>query len=236
MPGSAGGGSNGGRGARTSVLLLTPVALYRDGIARYLAASGAIDVVGVSGGSTSGRAFEGPSGPSLVSLAKAARPDVILLDMALEDSGATARALRWALPSTPIIALAVPESEPDVLRCAEVGVSGYVSRDASLEDLLTAVGSAVSGEAICSPRIAASLFRRIAALSFAAQEHEETPRLTPREAEIVALIDDGLSNKQIARRLSIEVPTVKNHVHSVLEKLGASSRTEAAARVRGRRI
>jgi DNA-binding NarL/FixJ family response regulator len=101
---------------------------------------------------------------------------------------------------------------------------------------LTAVLRAVKGEAVCPPRIAAGLFRRVAALSSASSDQaslQSEARLTAREAEVLALIDDGLSNKQISRRLYIEVPTVKNHVHSILDKLGARSRGEAAARVRG---
>jgi two-component system, NarL family, nitrate/nitrite response regulator NarL len=163
-------------------------------------------------------------------------PDVVLLDMALENSWLTARALHEALPRTAIVALAIPESEGHVLGCAEAGICGYVTRDGSLEDLLTTVVRAANGEAFCSPRIAAGLFRRVAALSSAGPARapgSPSARLTGREVEVVGLIDDGLSNKQIARRLCIEVPTVKNHVHSILDKLGASSRGEAAARVRG---
>src|SRR5881296_1366294 len=89
------------------------------------------------------------------------------------------------------------------------------------------------GVAICSPRVAACLLRRVAAL--AAGHGGDLPRaqLTNREREIVRLIDNGLSNKEIARALGIEVATVKNHVHNILEKLQVHRRGEAAARVRG---
>src|SRR5439155_827652 len=107
------------------------------------------------------------------------------------------------------------------------------AREASIDDLVTVIESVARGEAICSPRVAAGLLRRVAAL--AAGHGGDLPRaqLTNREREIVRLIDNGLSNKEIARALGIEVATVKNHVHNILEKLQVHRRGEAAARVRG---
>jgi len=107
-----------------------------------------------------------------------------------------------------------------------------VPRDGTLADLRAVIESVARGEVVCSPRIAASLLRRIADL---AAEREPPPpelRLTSREIEIVELIDQGLSNKEIAQRLSIALPTVKNHVHSILDKLHVHRRAEAAARLR----
>jgi DNA-binding NarL/FixJ family response regulator len=211
---------------RAAVLIVTPIKLYRDGIAHFLRVSDAIDVVGTAGESM-----------TTISLALAHGPDVILLDMALENSRETARGLHAALPGTAIVALAVPESEGWVMGCAEAGICGYVPREGSLEELLNTVICAANGEAMCSPRITASLFRRVAALAAAeavapVAATVSGPVLTARQAEVVALIDEGLSNKQIARRLCIELPTVKNHVHAILEKLGARTRGEAAAAAR----
>ena len=204
---------------------MTPIKLYRDGIAHFLSSSHEVVVLGTADEST-----------DTLGLARELVPDVVLLDMALEDSRATARAMRAAVPQTTIVALAIPESEGYVVSCAEAGISAYVARDGSLDELLGTILRAADGEVVCPPRIAGGLFRRVATL--AAQRElppaEERPmtRLTAREAEVMALIDEGLSNQQIARRLCIELPTVKNHVHSILDKLGASSRTEAAARAR----
>jgi DNA-binding NarL/FixJ family response regulator len=88
------------------------------------------------------------------------------------------------------------------------------------------------GEFLCSPGTAATLLRRVAALAAERHTADNGARLTPREQQVVRLIDEGLSNKEIARRLSIEVRTVKNHVHSILEKLQVRRRGEAAARMR----
>ena len=209
---------------RPGVFVVTPIRLYRDGIAHYLRSSGKVDVLGAAEESV-----------TTIRLAVELRPDVILLDMALSDSRETARTLAAVVPAAAIVALAVPDSEGHVIDCAEAGIAGYVPRDGTLEELLASVLRARNGEALCSPKVAGGLFRRVAALARA--ETEPAPEapgraLTAREAEVVALIDDGLSNKQIARELCIELPTVKNHVHSILEKLGASSRGEAAARAR----
>ena len=210
---------------RPGVFIVTAIRLYRDGIAHFLRSSGKVEVLG-----TAEESF------TTVRMVVELLPDVILLDMALEDSRRTARTLRSAVPGAAIVALAVPESEGHVLDCAEAGIAGYVPREGSLDELLATVLLAICGEARCSPQIAGGLFRRIAALAGAdrpePQASDARARLTAREAEVVALIDDGLSNKQIARELCIELATVKNHVHSILEKLGASSRGEAAARAR----
>ncbi len=107
-----------------------------------------------------------------------------------------------------------------------------MTREASLEELVEVVESVARGESLLAPRIGALLLRRVAE----AAGHKRAPtaagRLTPRELQVVGLIDEGLSNKQIAARLSIELATVKNHVHSILEKLEVERRAEAAARVR----
>jgi DNA-binding NarL/FixJ family response regulator len=139
--------------------------------------------------------------------------------------------MKRLVPGVPIVALGVPDVEGDVLACAEAGIAGYVTREASLEELVAVVRSAVQGELRCSPRIAAGLLRRLSALS----EHGPSAprvRLTARQREIVRLIGQDLSNKEIAHRLGIEVATVKNHVHNLLEKLNVHRRT-AAVRLLG---
>src|SRR2546421_13075479 len=124
------------------------------------------------------------------------------------------------------------EDHGDVLASAEAGAIAYVPREASLEDLVAVIECAVRGEAVCSPRVAGALLRRIAVLATDGRSDRVPARLTKREREIMGLIDEGLSNKEIAKRLRIEVATVKNHVHNILEKLQVHRRGEAAARVR----
>jgi two-component system nitrate/nitrite response regulator NarL len=205
------------------VAIITDIRLYREGLAEALARQREIDVVGTA---ADGR----------VGLERVQRllPDVVLLDMAMLDSVATARALGAAAPGVKVVALAVPETEVHVLAIAEAGIAGYVPREGSIDDLVDTLRGVANGEIHCSPRIVAGLFRRVATLALERRPERTPGRLTARELEIVELIDEGLSNKEIAHRLCIGLPTVKNHVHNVLEKLELGSRAEAAAWMRRR--
>ena len=136
------------------------------------------------------------------------------------------RRAREQAPATKVVALTVADVDQEVLSCAEAGVTGFVTRDGSLADLIAAVEAAQRGELFCSPRMAASLLRRVSAL---AREGPSTPRLTDRESEVLAYLERGLTNQAIAQALGIEVPTVKNHVHSILEKMRVKRRGEAAS-------
>lgn len=164
----------------------------------------------------------------------AARPaDLVLLDMAMRGSIAVLLALRAAEPHVKIVAVTVGDREEEVLACARAGVGGYVLRDGSPDDLVAVVASVARAEIVCPPRVAAALMRHLATLAPGAGSTSSPGRLTRREGEIVELIDRGLTNKEIARALGVEVATVKNHVHNILEKLRVHRRTEAAALVRG---
>ena len=136
-----------------------------------------------------------------------------------------------ARPDLKIVALAVPELEPELMQWVEAGIAGYVTEDAELDDLVEAIRSAARGEAACSPKMTAALIRRIAVLSSQRKKTRPVDALTSREREVMALLEQGLSNKEIARRLSIQLSTAKNHVHNILEKLGATRRAEAVAEV-----
>jgi two-component system nitrate/nitrite response regulator NarL len=207
------------------IFVLVSVRLYRDGIGDALQQDRRFRVVG--------------SAPSLEAArerldALAGPPDVVLVDVGMEDGARAARALRGAWPDTGIVALAVREVDEDVVAWVEAGVSGLVSRDATLDELLDAVEAAARDEVLTTPTVTAALLRRVAALA-GERGAAEGPRLTRREREVVRLMAQGLSNKEIARSLQIEPATVKNHVHNILEKLRVGRRAEAvvAARARG---
>jgi two-component system, NarL family, nitrate/nitrite response regulator NarL len=201
------------------VLVVAETRLFREGLADMLRRS-QVDVVGAAA-----------AGEEALDCVHSLRPEVVLLDMARLENTETLRALVAAVPTTKVVAIAVPEIERHVMLCAEAGIAGYVPRDGSVSDLLATLDSVGSGETLLSPRMAAGLLRRVAALA-AEQEPDVDLRLTPREFEIAELLSDGLTNKEIAQRLFVEVATVKNHVHNILEKLGVRRRGEAAARVR----
>jgi len=202
------------------VLVVSDVALYRDGIADALARRAHVDWIGTAG--TASEALE-------------VTPDdrggfpVVIVDMAMGDAAAVARALARRLR---VLAIAVPSREDDVIMCAEVGVAGFLTVEASLDDLVSALTSISRGESLCSPWAAGVLLRRVAALSYVRPRGISPAPLTTRELEIVQLLDGGLSNKQIAQRLCIELPTVKNHVHHILDKLGVKRRGEVGAVMR----
>jgi DNA-binding NarL/FixJ family response regulator len=207
-----------------SVIILADIRLYREGLADVLGRRVDFRVVGTATGDTEG-----------VACVRETHPDVALVDMAMLDSAGIVRSLTTLTPDVKVIALAVPETDSHVLACAEAGIAGYVPREGSLDDLVAALHGVARGEAFCSPRIAASLLRRIAVLTGQRPPATATGRLTPRELEILDLIDRRLTNREIANRLCIELATVKNHVHNILEKLQIRGRNDAAAWMRSYR-
>jgi two-component system nitrate/nitrite response regulator NarL len=161
--------------------------------------------------------------------------DVALVSTRLPEHGALklTSAISELAPSTKVLALGMTEEKRRVLRYVEAGATGYVLRDHSLEDLVQTVRAAQDGKVFVSPEIAAAMMQRLSDLAqmFSDVENSsaDTAGLTPREIEVLELIGRRMTNQQIAERLVIEVGTVKNHVHNILEKLNVSSRGEAAA-------
>jgi two-component system NarL family response regulator len=159
-------------------------------------------------------------------------PDVIILDFSQQGCNdlQEARRLLEASPGSKLLLMGLTDSEADVLACIEAGASGILQREASLEELLRNIRALMAGEAPCSPKIVALLFSQIAqsAKTRTGVQHPGLPHLTSRERQILALIEERYSNKEIAVHLHIEVQTVKNHVHNILEKLQLHSRREAA--------
>jgi len=198
------------------VLIVAGSRLFREGLAQLLRGHGGFEVVGST-----------PDRQLAASDIRRLKPGIVLLDVSSNEGLAAVHEIRRWDPDVAIVALGVAGLEEDVLACVEAGVAGYVAREESLENLAEVAGSAARGELQCSPTIAGSLLRRVAA---AAAHREPSPSralLTVRECEILNLIDQDLSNKQIAARLGIEVATVKNHVHNLLEKLNVHRRKEA---------
>jgi DNA-binding NarL/FixJ family response regulator len=160
-------------------------------------------------------------------------PDVVLVDLGRAEGVAAVRALRRTRPESGVIALALGDDE-DVLAFAEAGAAGLVPREASVAELTELIQCVADGGSPCVPRIGAVLLRRVAARAEEARSVSDPRTLTTREREVARLIDGGLTNKEIATRLRIELATVKNHVHSILEKVDVGRRGEAVAVLRGR--
>ena len=207
-------------GSRIRVLIAADVRLYREGLAVSLDGRGDLVVIGVSAGRAETRA-------RMAEL----RPDVAVLDVSTRESCDLIRDLRADAPQVKILAFGMDELSSDVLECAEAGAAGYVTADASVEDLVIAIERITREELVCSPRIAAQLFGRMSQRTAGWPPHAEDHRLTLRERQVLDLIRQGCSNKEIAQHLNIAEPTVKNHVHHLLEKLDVSSRAQAVARM-----
>ncbi len=197
------------------VLVASHIRLYREGLERVLRESPELTLVGNAG-----------SAAETLEQTHRLGADVALLDMAMTGAFSVAEEVARGGPSK-IVALGMPEDETQVLSCVQIGIAGYVTRDGSVEDVVEAIKAAARGEVHCSPKIAGSLFRRIAALSTERAGRGGNSSLTTREAQILKLVQEGMSNKMISRTLGIELPTVKNHVHSILVKLGIHRRAEA---------
>lgn len=208
-----------GRQARpVRVLLVSDVRMYREALAGWCKRHASVRILCADS-----------QCDGVVGCARANRPDIALIDMRTPDSGELARALAVAVPAVRLVGLGLSETEDNVLAYAGAGFAGYVPRETPLEELIDVLRGIAHGEVRYSRRITTSLLQRLAQV---AGPNGNGVRLTPRESEIVRLIDEGLSNREIARRLAIGLATVKNHVHNVLEKLHVHRRGEAAARLR----
>ena len=201
-----------------SILIIDDCTLYRENLAAIFALNG----------------IAAPSAawdlPSLVMALEGTKPSVVLLNIETRDSAVLLRAAMDISPNVRVIVLGASEDdEPAIVACAEAGVAGYHMRTDSLEDLLQLIRKVATGESSYSPQVAAILLRRLSALASQRQPAANEPALTTREAQVLRMLELGRSNQDIATELSIAVHTVKNHVHSLLTKLGVSTRAEAAA-------
>ncbi|HJR35588.1 MAG TPA: response regulator transcription factor [Gemmatimonadales bacterium] len=203
-----------------SLIIVSGVRLYRDGLAAVLSRVPLLCLQGTA---------DQPA--DALALLDRCEPDLALVDMATGDCLDTIAALRRVRPNLRIVAVAIEETESEVLQCAEAGVSGFVSCAATADDLIQTVLGVAQGELRCSPRAAAMVFSRLAA----GMTQPAAPRasaLTSREREVAVLLHQGLSNKQIGEQLHIGVATVKNHLHHIFDKLAVGTRGEAVARLR----
>jgi NarL family two-component system response regulator LiaR len=167
---------------------------------------------------------EAADGERAVQVCQATRPDVVLMDLLMPrmDGVAATRAILQACPEVHILALTSFVENEMVRQALEAGAVGYLLKDISAAELAAAIRAARSGAPTLAPEAARILIQTATAPP--ALGHD----LTTREREILGCLVEGLSNAQIARRLSIRPSTVKNHMSSIMNKLGASSRTEAA--------
>ncbi|UDF37169.1 UNVERIFIED_ORG: response regulator transcription factor [Shinella sp. XGS7] len=197
-----------------SVLICDDHALVRYGIAAVLEAHGEFRLVGAVG-----------EGARAVELAARERPDVVLMDLLMPGmNGVEAtREIRRASPGSQVLLLTSHEGEEPALEALQAGAISYLLKDTPPAELVQAIMRAARGEATLHPRVAVAMVRALSQPRGAAPEG-----LSEREAEVLSLVADGLSNAQIAARLALAEKTVKNHVSNLLAKLQLEDRTQAA--------
>jgi two-component system nitrate/nitrite response regulator NarL len=202
------------------ILLISYVQFLREALASAMRATNEIEVLSASCRETAEAALW------------KATPSLIIIDASHPEGPSLVAAVRAHVPKARVIVLAMHDQDEDLLSWAKIGISDYLGPDTSMHDFVSTVRRAAAGEVVCSPRLTALLLNRCADRSSDRASRAGIHVLTAREREIAELLADGLSNKLIARRLQVALPTVKNHVHSILDKWDVRSRGEAAARYR----
>jgi DNA-binding NarL/FixJ family response regulator len=206
------------------LVVVSEVRFLREGLAQILERDSSMSVVGLCADLA-----------EAVAVSTALRPDIVLLDAAHPGGAAAVTQTRHLIPDLRIIALAVRETEEDVIAWAEAGVIGYVPSTAAVADLVRLVMNIHDGDQSCSGRVAAALLRRIAVTASPVNGSHTAfppPALTARERQAAELIRTGLSDKEIARLLNISLATAKSHVHNLLGKLNVQRRGQVVARLR----
>jgi DNA-binding NarL/FixJ family response regulator len=207
------------------VLLVDDQALFREGLHTLLSVHPDLEVVGEAG-----------NGEEALRLAAATRPDVVLMDvqMPVLDGVAATRRLRAALPACRVILLTTFDDDEYVFEGLRAGAVGYLLKDAPSARLVDAIRAAARGESFLQPSIAAKVvaeYTRLAGSAPPASSSLAEP-LTERELEILRLLAEGASNKEIAAKLFLAEGTVKNHVTNILGKLGVTGRLQATNKAR----
>jgi two-component system, NarL family, nitrate/nitrite response regulator NarL len=160
-------------------------------------------------------------------------PHVVLLDFGLRkgDSLRVAEMVKKERPETKVIVMDLLPVQEDLVEFVHVGVSGFIMKDATLDDLVNAIRSVAEGAHILPPEVTGSLFSQIArqAVSKGRPRVLNSVRMTPREREVINCIAEGMSNKEISRTLHIATHTVKSHVRNIMEKLTLRTRLQIAA-------
>lgn len=189
------------------VLVVDDHPVVRDGLASMLETQDDIEVVG-----------QAANGASAVAAYTALRPDVLVLDLRMPkmDGFEAATRVIAADPAAQILIMTTYDGDEDIFRCLRLGAKGYLVKDVPFEEILTAIRVVGGGGQYTSHQVAAKALRRSAQTG-----------LTQRELDVLALLAEGRSNKEIARRLNMGEETVKSHVKAILAKLDAISRTDA---------
>jgi DNA-binding NarL/FixJ family response regulator len=203
------------------ILIIEDNRVLRNGLSTVLDGQADMHVVGTIG-----------SGNNVLLTAKKTKPQIILLDVGLKDLNelSVVESVRKNLPEAKVIGMGFVPSQSDIVEFVEAGASGFILKDATVKEFLATLRSVSRGEKVLPPSLTDSLFSHVVELALKKSKGKGTSavRMTKREREIIALIANGLSNKEIAESLNIATHTVKSHVHNVMEKLALHSRLQIA--------
>ena len=207
--------------SKIRILLIEDNRLLRDGLAAMINEQADMKVVAASGGSE-----------NTVLKARTLKPQVILLDFGLRNQNGlrVVATLTKETPELKVIGMGLIPTQLDIVEFVQAGASGFILKDATVEDFLATIRSVAHGGKVLPPPLTGSLFSHVVeyALKKGRGQLNKAVKMTKREREIIALIADALSNKEIAHRLNIATYTVKSHVHNILEKLALHSRLQIA--------
>jgi DNA-binding NarL/FixJ family response regulator len=201
---------------RISILVADDHPLFREGVVHSLASEPDFDVVG-----------QACSGEDALRMACDLVPDVVMLDITMPGWGgiATAEKIRAACPATKVLMLTVAEDEDKLLASFKAGARAYVLKGVSAHELARVVRSVALGEVYVTPSLAAGI---LVTLTRSPAPQDPLEGLTERESEILKLVVEGLTNRQIGERLHLSEKTIKHYITNILEKLHVRSRMEAA--------
>lgn len=203
------------------ILVIEDNRVLRDGIATMLNEQTDMHVIATIG-----------SGNNILLKASQANPQIILMDLSLTSfkESSVVESIRKKMPGAKVIGMGFVPTQSDIVEFVEAGASGFILKSATVKEFLETIRSVAQGEKILPPSLTGSLFTHVVELALKKKNGKITNvvQMTKREREIIVLISDGMSNKEIAQQLNIATHTVKSHVHNIMEKLALHTRLQIA--------
>ena len=203
------------------LLVIEDNRLLRDGILSILKPHSDIVIIGASG-----------DGKDTLVKIKQSKPNVVLLDLGLRSQNSlhVVEIVKGEFPQAKIIVMDLAPVQADILQYVKAGANGFILKDASLNDLLITIRTVSEGATVLPPMLVDSLFSQI--VEFAVREGKtklkQAVQMTKREREVIELLSEGMTNKEIAQRIHVSMYTIKSHIHNIMEKLALHTRLEIA--------